>query len=150
MQSGRLAQLAGVSTDTLRYYERLGLLPKPARTSGGYRDYSPEALPRIQMIRRALRVGFCLGELALILKMRERGEIPCHKVRGIANSRLRQVRRQIEDLTVIQAQLERTLKQWNYRLAHTPRGKPARLLENLSDVVAVAARAPISARHRYR
>jgi DNA-binding transcriptional MerR regulator len=68
MRSGGLARLTGVSTDTLRYYERLGLLPKPPRTGGGYRDYPTTSLERVRLIRRAMSVGFSLSELTTILK----------------------------------------------------------------------------------
>ena len=61
MRSGELARLVGVSTDTLRHYERLGLLEIPARTSGGYREYSSGSLERVRLIRRALSIGFSLS-----------------------------------------------------------------------------------------
>jgi DNA-binding transcriptional MerR regulator len=76
MQSGELANLAGVSTGTLRHYERLGLLPRPRRTESGYRQYTPPSLERVRLIRRALSVGFSLPELTVILKMRDNGEVP--------------------------------------------------------------------------
>ena len=71
MQSGELANLAGVSTDTLRHYERLGLLARPQRTESGYRRYTPQSLERVRLIRSALSVGFSLPELTAILKMRD-------------------------------------------------------------------------------
>jgi len=80
VQSSELASLTGVSTDTLRHYERLGLLPKPPRTNGGYRDYPPHSLDRVRLIRRALSIGFSLPELTTILEMRDRGEVPCRRV----------------------------------------------------------------------
>jgi len=70
VRSGELARLAGVSTDTLRHYERLGLLPKAQRTEGGYRQYTAQSLERVRLIRRALTIGFSLPELTVILKMR--------------------------------------------------------------------------------
>jgi DNA-binding transcriptional MerR regulator len=70
VQSGELSRLAGISTDTLRHYERLGVLPKPPRTAGGYRDYAANSLERVRLIQSALKVGFSLAELATILRMR--------------------------------------------------------------------------------
>lgn len=131
MQSGELSRLAGISTDTLRHYERLGVLPKPPRTNSGYRDYPANSLERVRLVQTALQVGFSLPELATILRMRDRGEAPCHRVRAIAEHKLREVKQQINDLLGMRDQLERILKDWDARLARTGKGKPARLLENL-------------------
>jgi DNA-binding transcriptional MerR regulator len=68
LKSGDVARLAGLSADTLRRYEKLGLLPKAFRTKGGYRLYPPETLDRVRTIQSALRVGFELSELADFLK----------------------------------------------------------------------------------
>ena len=131
MQSGELSRLAGISTDTLRHYERLGVLPKPPRTNGGYRDYPANSLDRVRLIQSALKVGFSLPELATILRMRDRGEVPCQRVRAIAEHKLEEVKQHINDLLGMRDQLERILKDWDARLARTGKGKPARLLESL-------------------
>ena len=131
MQSGELSRLAGISTDTLRHYERLGVLPKPPRTNGGYRDYAANSLERVRLIQSALKVGFSLSELATILRMRDRGEVPCQRVRAIAGHKLEEVKQQINDLLAMRDQLERIVNDWDSRLAHTSPGKPARLLESL-------------------
>lgn len=131
MHSGELARLTGISTDTLRHYERLGLLPKPPRTDGGYRDYPLHSLERVSLIRRALSVGFSLPDLTTILKMRDGGEVPCRRVQAIAQSKLEQVKQQIENLIEMRNQLETMLKHWNAKLARTRRGQPARLLDDL-------------------
>lgn len=131
MQSSELASLTGVSTDTLRHYERLGLLPKPPRTNGGYRDYPPHSLDRVRLIRRALSIGFSLPELTTILEMRDRGEVPCRRVRAMAESKLDQVKQQIENLMEMRNRLEAMLEHWDVKLARTRRGQLARLLEDL-------------------
>ena len=77
MRSGELAQRSGVSTDTLRHYERMGLLARPQRTLGGYRAYEPQALDRVLVVRRALSIGFSLCELAAIFRIRDCGGAPC-------------------------------------------------------------------------
>lgn len=135
MQSGELSRLAGISTDTLRHYERLGVLPKPPRTNGGYRDYPATALDRVRLIQSALKVGFSLPELATILRMRDRGEVPCHKVRAIAENKLEEVKQQINDLLGMRDQLKEILKVWDARLARAGKGKPALLLESLPQDV---------------
>src|SRR5215469_7652453 len=124
MQSGELSRLTGISSDTLRHYERLGVLPKPPRTNGGYRDYPASSLDRVRLIQSASKVGFSLPELAAILKMRERGEIPCHRVRAIAGHKLEEVKQQIKDLVAIGGQLERIVNDWDARMARTSKGKP--------------------------
>ena len=131
MRSGQLARLAGVSSDTLRHYERLKLLAQPYRSPNGYRDYSPESLQRVQLIRSALKLGFSLPELQAILRVRDHGEAPCEKVRELAKSKRRQVVQQIADLIVLRNNLDRILRAWNDRLRRTAKGQPARLLENL-------------------
>ncbi len=136
MRSCELARLVGVSTDTLRHYERLGLLEIPARTSGGYREYSSGSLERVRLIRRALSIGFSLSELRTILRIRDQGGAPCEKVRTMARSKLREVNQQIRDLIAMRGQLGRILKDWNTRLAGTRKGQPARLLEHLPSELA--------------
>ncbi len=131
MRSGELARLTGVSTDALRHYERLGLLSRPSRTAAGYRDYPAQALERVRLIRRALSAGFSLAELTTILKMRDRGEVPCQKARAMGQAKLQQVKQQIRELRVMKKQLEGILKDWDARLARTRKGAPARLLEAL-------------------
>src|ERR1039458_5579184 len=72
MQSGELARLSGVSTDTLRHYERVGVLAKPPRTNSGYRRYPASALERVRLVRRAMSVGFSLEELARVQRVRDK------------------------------------------------------------------------------
>jgi DNA-binding transcriptional MerR regulator len=147
VQSGELSRLAGISTDTLRHYERLGVLPKPPRTNGGYRDYPANSLDRVRLIQSALKVGFSLSELATILRMRDRGDVPCHRVRAIAEHKLEEVKQQINDLLGMRDQLERILKDGDARLARTGKGKPARLLESLPhDVIGTNSRR-LTAKH---
>jgi DNA-binding transcriptional MerR regulator len=133
VRSGELARLAGVSTDTLRHYERLGLLPKPPRTEGGYRNYSADSLGRVRLIRRALSVGFSLTELTAILRMCDGGEAPCRRVKAIAETKLEQIKQQIENLVRVRDQLEVVLRDWNSKMARTKKGEQARLLEGLTE-----------------
>lgn len=133
MRSGELARLTGISTDTLRHYERLGLLSKPPRTDGGYRDYPPQTLDRVRVIRRSLSVGFSLPELRILLKLRDAGEFPCRDAQKLAKSKLEEVNCQIKDLIAMREQLEQVLKNWDLRLSRSGKGKPARLLESLPD-----------------
>src|SRR5579864_1568601 len=116
MRSGELARECGISTDTLRHYERVGVLPKPKRTLAGYRQYPPEAVKRVRLVRRALEIGFTLDELARILKVRDSGGAPCREVRALAELKLRQVIAKIEELGELRDHMRRVLADWDQRL----------------------------------
>lgn len=131
MRSGQLARQAGVSSDTLRHYERMGLLAKPPRSSSGYRDYPLPTLERVHLIRRALAVGFSLPELCAIFKIRDEGGVPCHRVRDMAEVKLAGVDEKIRELIALRGQLEQILKTWDAKLARVRPGEQARLLETL-------------------
>jgi DNA-binding transcriptional MerR regulator len=131
MRSGELARLAGVSTDTLRHYERLGLLPVPRRSAANYRDYPPAAAGRVQLIRRAIKIGFSLTELKTILLERDGGRRPCRHVRRLLTSKIRDIELQIRNLVSMRGELARISRGWDRRLSRTRRGQPAKLLESL-------------------
>lgn len=133
MRSSELARACGVSADTLRHYERVGVLPRPKRTPSGYRLYPPEALTRVRLVRRALEIGFTLDELAGILRVRDSGGAPCHSVRALAAVKLEQVIQKIGDLTELRDHMRRVLADWDQRLAGTPSGARAGLLEALMN-----------------
>ena len=129
MRSGQLAHLTGVSTDTLRHYERLGLVPLPQRTAANYREYSPASQQRVELIQRALAIGFSLSELKTILAVRDRGGAPCRHVRALMHSKLHAVDGQIRNLVSLRVELNRLSKEWDKRLRRTKLGQAARLLE---------------------
>jgi DNA-binding transcriptional MerR regulator len=109
----------------------MGVLPAPRRLENSYREYPPQALDRVMLVRRALTMSFTLAELARILKERDRGGAPCRQVRALAVEKLAQLERQIADAQLLRDQLKSTLKAWDKRLSSTPRGQPARLLDTL-------------------
>jgi MerR family transcriptional regulator, copper efflux regulator len=129
MYSGELARLAGVSGDTIRFYERSGLLPIAPRSAAGYRIFPRDALHRVQLVRSALGIGFSVRELADVLRERDRGGTPCHRVRKLVAGKLAALETQLRELHLCRSELRRTMAQWDLRLSRTPRGKPARLLE---------------------
>ena len=129
MQTSQLARLAGISPDTLRYYERNRLMPAAHRSSAGYRLFPPEALMRVEMIRAALSVGFSVKELGQIFTVRDQGGAPCHQVRKLGTEKLALVESQIEELKTKHRELKRTLAKWDQLLRRTPHGKRAGLLE---------------------
>lgn len=131
-RSGELARLTGVSTDTLRHYERIGVLPGPPRAANGYRVYSAGSLDRVLVVQRALRAGFSLPELSRILGQRDRGGAPCRMVHSLARQKLRALDEQIRGLEELRAFLKRLSRQWGARLRKTPQGQKAFLLESLA------------------
>jgi DNA-binding transcriptional MerR regulator len=131
MRSGELAKQAKVSPDTIRHYERIGLLKTPPRTAAGYRDYPSDAIERLHLIRRSLGAGFSLRDLAKIVRIRDSGRTPCRAVRDVAAKKLIELGRQIRHLKAARRQLASILKDWDARLPSTKRGQRARLLENL-------------------
>lgn len=103
---GGLAKSGGVSVETVRYYQRRGLLPIPPIGIGGFRRYGPDALARLQGIKRAQHVGFTLAEIAILLRLDRRRDreaahrLAMRKVTAIGNqiSALRAIRRSLEEL----------------------------------------------------
>jgi len=130
IRSGNLARLVGVSRDTLRYYERKGLLPCPQRSSAGYRLYPAEAVKRLRVIRGALALGFTVEELAGIFKARGENRAPCQRVRDLAMSKAEDLRRRIDELSRLRRELLRTVKRWEEILEETVPGDLAHLLES--------------------
>jgi DNA-binding transcriptional MerR regulator len=147
-RSGELARLAGVSTDTLRHYERKGVLPRPHRLNNGYRKYPPDSLDRVRLIRRALAVGFTLDELAQFVKARERGHAPCREVRSLAAEKLTEVEIRLTELLALRDELQATLVDWDGRLAGKKPGQRAGLLEALAKQESGGSTAQTSSRKR--
>ena len=127
-----LAASAGISTDTLRYYERCGVLPEPARTDNGYRRYPPASVARVAMIRRALAIGFSIKQLSRVLRERDHGGTPCRKVRAIVGDRLARIDAELEALVALKRDLTSLIEDWDAKLAITPHHTQARLLDSLA------------------
>ena len=132
---GTLAREAGLSADTLRMYERRGLLPRALRTEGGFRMFPPAALQRVRVIQAALSVGFTLEELSAIFARRARGDVPCRDVRRLAAEKLDRLDDELLQLSKARDGLAQVLRDWDGRLRSTESGKPARLLESLAERV---------------
>jgi len=99
------AAALGLSADTLRYYERLGLLPPPERTAAGYRLYSDEAADRLSFISGAKRMGLRLADIKELLEIRDRGQCPCGHTKGLVDRRLAEVEAEIRRLSEVSQQL---------------------------------------------
>jgi Hg(II)-responsive transcriptional regulator len=106
LSTSTLAARAGVNLQTVRYYERRGLLPEPPRTAAGYRRYGPDALVRLRFIRRAQELGFSLDEIEELLALRVDPNASRADVRRRAEVRIADVRDRIRDLQRMLAVLE--------------------------------------------
>ena len=107
---GKVARAGAVNVQTVRYYERLGLLPRPPRRESGYRVYPPETVERLRFIRQAQAAGFRLDEIKEILRLKYRGQSPCECVRGLLQRKLEQVEREMAQLARFRRELRATLK----------------------------------------
>jgi DNA-binding transcriptional MerR regulator len=123
--------MAGVSSDTLRHYERKRVLQRPPRSANGYRHYPASALERVKLIRSSLAIGFTLDELARILNERDKGGRPCREVHGLAIKKLADLDEQIRALAELRLRLRSVVDDWDKRLSSSGRGTQARLLESL-------------------
>jgi MerR family mercuric resistance operon transcriptional regulator len=106
---GSLSQRTGTNVETIRYYERVGLLPAPARSAGGYRLYGVEHLKRLTFIRRARALGFSIDEIRTLLKLADERKRPCAEVRVVAERHLEDVRAKIADLKAMERVLKDTV-----------------------------------------
>lgn len=105
MLIGELAGTLGVQSQTIRFYERRGLLPEPTRGANGYRIYGEQTLALLTFIRAAQATGLSLAEIRDVIALRGSGEVPCTHVANLINSKLTGVRAHIRDLAVLEAEL---------------------------------------------
>ena len=148
LRPSELARATGVSTDTLRHYERIGVLAKAPRTRSGYRVYPAESLERVNMVRHALRLGFTLAELAEILHTRDRGGAPCSRVLGMLEGKLNMIEEQIRDLEHLRRHMVQTVGDWKSKLGQSEPGKRVHLLHSLMAAPAPMANNSASQRRR--
>jgi MerR family mercuric resistance operon transcriptional regulator len=102
---GKLAEATGVNLETVRYYERIGIMPRPARTRGGHRSYEPEHIKWLNFIRRGRELGFTLKEVRELLRLVETRRYTCAQVQKIAVRHIADIRQKRADLR----RLERAL-----------------------------------------
>ncbi|QSB04030.1 MerR family transcriptional regulator [Natronoglycomyces albus] len=100
MTVGQLATTIGVSADTVRFWEREGLLPAPRRSSAGYRLYQEDSIDRLRFIRTCQRLGLTLADIAQLLQVRDTGRCPCESAEGLLARRLAEVEDEIRRLQV--------------------------------------------------
>lgn len=109
---GEVSKLSGVGIETLRFYEKSGLLERPSRTSSGYRVYDGPILERLAFIKKAQVLGFTLDEIRELIVHKRSGENPCGHVRAKVKSRLAELDERIRQMTLYRDELAAELKQW--------------------------------------
>jgi DNA-binding transcriptional MerR regulator len=139
LRTGALAQAAGVSADTIRHYERIGVLPRASRTQSGYRLYSASTVERVLVVQRALRIGFTLAELAEVLKVRDADGAPCRSVYQLAQEKLKGIEADLEALKRTRKYMKKVLADWEQRINGTQAGQKSHLLHSLSDAAKKSA-----------
>ncbi len=112
LKIGEVSKLSGVGVEALRFYERSGLLGRPARTAAGYRVYDAEVLERLDFIRRAQTLGFTLAEIRQIIVERQAGQSPCAAVREVVRTRLRELDERMREMKRHRRELAATLAEW--------------------------------------
>ncbi len=111
---GDLARTTGTKVETIRYYERIGLLPPPARTDGNYRVYADHHLDRLRFIRRGRDLGFSLEEVRALLGLADDRDRSCAEVDRIARAHLTEVERKLADLIALGAELRQLIEQCSH------------------------------------
>jgi DNA-binding transcriptional MerR regulator len=105
LRVAELASAVGVAPDTIRYYERAGLLPPPSRTAAGYRSYDDSAFDRLRFIQGAQRLGLRLIDIRHLLAVRDTGACPCEPAEDLLRRRLAEVDQEISRLTALRAEM---------------------------------------------
>lgn len=106
MRRGELAKASGCDGETVRFYEKRGLLPAPPRTRGGHRDYGPDHLSRLVFIRRSRELGFTLDQIRGLLALVDGGVWTCAEVRALTLDHLGEIRQKIADLQSLERVLD--------------------------------------------
>lgn len=128
---GEVARACGVSVDTIRHYEAAGAIPPATREANGYRRYPRSVLQQVQIVRRAISIGFTIDEIARLRKERASGRPPCRKVRAMAGEKLAALDQRIVEMIALRDDLAAVLTEWDERL-QTSEGQPAHLLDALA------------------
>jgi len=126
---GQVASAAGVGVETLRYYERRGIIAEPARTASGYRCYPPEVVRVVRFIKRAQALGFSLAEIEVLLDLRDDRSASCTEVKALAEAKIDDLDGRVRDLTALRAALEALVRSCR----RTPEERHCPILEALEN-----------------
>lgn len=143
LRVSQLARMAGVGPDSIRYYERIGILPKAERSPSGYRMWNEHDVRYLEWIASAKRAGFTLHELTKIFRMYRAGSPPCHAVRDLLQQKLIELDQQIKALSNFRSELQPVLARWNSRLSRAAPDEFVSLFDDLNRVSVIPPRAPL-------
>ena len=143
-----LARIAGVGPDSIRHYERIGLVPKAERSAAGYRLWPAREVEYLKWVASAKRAGFTLQELAEIFRMYRVGSAPCRTVRDLLQKKLSDLDREIDDLSILRTQLRKVFVRWKGRLRRAPSGDFVPLFDDLHDVQVTKPTAALTRKRR--
>jgi DNA-binding transcriptional MerR regulator len=141
---GELARLTALSPDTLRAYERRGLLEPSGRSRGRFREYQRGAVDQVRWVQNALALGFTLAQLSDFRRQRARGKPPCLEVKEAAEARLRDLDIELARLNRLRSALQRALQNWDQKLAGADPNRPLGLLDALGAEDLAPPREPLS------
>jgi DNA-binding transcriptional MerR regulator len=113
LRVGEVARRSGVGVETLRFYERSGLLDRPARTENGYRLFGEEVLERLDFIKRAQALGFTLDEIGRVIAEKRAGQTPCAEVREIVRRRLQELDERMAQMRRYRREVAAALAEWD-------------------------------------
>jgi len=111
MKIGQLSKQTDCKIETIRYYEKIGLLPAPSRSEGGYRIYAENHLKRLVFIRRSRELGFTIEEIRTLLRLVDGGAYTCNDIKAIAMEHMDDIRQKISDLKKLEKTLSRVASQ---------------------------------------
>nr|WP_273389245.1 helix-turn-helix domain-containing protein [Thermomonas hydrothermalis] len=111
MKISEAAAASGCHLETIRYYERVGLMPRPTRTGSGYRAYAPADVERLRFISRGRELGFSLEEIRSLLRLNDDPKLSCGDVDAVARAHLADIHQRIEELQRMAVELERVIAQ---------------------------------------
>lgn len=110
MKIGQAGAASGCHLETIRYYERIGLLPRPPRTAGGYRDYRHEDVERLQFVTRGRDMGFSLEQIRSLIGLAENADLSCGEVDRVARQHLGQIEAKLDQLHRMASELHRVIE----------------------------------------
>ena len=113
LKIGEVAKVSGIGIETLRFYEKSGLLDSPSRTDSGYRIYNEDVLERLDFIKRAQVLGFSLDEIKRIITDKRAGQSPCAEVREIVRHRLADLDARMREMKQYRNELASALAEWD-------------------------------------
>lgn len=144
----QLARIAGVGPDSIRQYERIGLVPKAERSSSGYRFWTARDVQYLKWLAPAKRAAFTLHELTEIFRMYRSGSAPCSTVQDILQQKLADLDREVDELCTLRTELRRVRVRWKGRLDQASPGDPVPLFDDLYDVPVTQSTAAVTRKSR--